>query len=42
MNIIDNGGIKLVDVRVSRESLLGKLGYVDESGNYITKILSNS
>lgn len=29
MNLLDNGGIKLDNVRVSRESLLGRLGFVD-------------
>lgn len=42
MNLIDNGGIKLDNIRVSKESLLTKLGYIDEQGKYVTSVKSNN
>ena len=41
VDVIDNGFIILDDVRVPVENLLGKLGYVDDDGEYQTKIPSN-
>lgn len=41
LNSIDNGYIIVKDVRIPVEALLGKLGYVDASGKYISKIESN-
>lgn len=40
-NLIDNGGIILDNVRVPKENLLGKLGCVDENGEYQSKIKSH-
>lgn len=41
LNIIDNGSIILNNVMVPKENILGKLGTVDEQGNYKSAIKTN-
>ena len=38
---MDNGYLILDNVKVPSENLLGKLGYVDENGEYRTKVKNN-
>jgi acyl-CoA oxidase len=41
LDTIDNGYAMMENVRVPREALLGRLGYVDESGQYHSHVKSN-
>lgn len=38
LNYIDNGFIILEDVRIPKNDLLGRLGDIDDNGNYTTNV----
>ena len=41
LNFIDNGFIKVEKLRIPKSHLLGKIGRVDENGNYVSDIKSD-